>query len=97
MNLWNAITNESTARGVTLIIVVLSALGGLYAYFKPSTTTVSQAGPPNARAEGTTQSTSGPNSPIIGGNSGSVTYSVSQPTADSTKTDGKVGNAPDKK
>ncbi len=72
MGIWKKITEEPTARGLTLILGLLVAIGGLYAYFKPSTPAV----PHVEQANAPSQSTEGPNSPIIADNKGTIFYSV---------------------
>ena len=79
MGIWKKITEEPTARGLTLILGLLVALGSLYAYFKPSTPAVPHSEQPKAQANGASQSTSGQNSPIVSDNSGWITYSADKP------------------
>jgi len=97
MGIWKRITEESTGRGLTLILGLMVALGGLYAYFKPSAPALPHAEPPKAQANDANQSTSGPNSPIINANTGSITYSAGGSPAAAASSADQPGNPPTKK
>ena len=97
MGIWEKITQEQTARGLALILSFLVALGGLYAYFKPSTPAAPHAEQSKAQANSTSQSTSGPNSPIINANTGSITYSAGGSPAAASASADQPGNPPVKK
>jgi len=82
---WKWFTEESSSRGITIILVILSMAGGIYSYFKPQAATptkiVPSSVPPALPAM--TQSTTGSNSPIITSNSGSVSYWAGVPAGTS--------------